>query len=76
MHPIKQLRNLLTPPSPNQGKVVGISEGNVMVSTPNGMLTLQPMVNDATRYVIGDSVILAGGVIVGRHLRQPTTYVV
>lgn len=76
MHPVKQLRKLINPPIPNQGKVVRITDHNVMVSTRQGMVTLQPTANDATRYGVGDTVILSGGVIVGRRLRQPTTYLV
>ena len=61
--------------SPQQGKVVKVGS-ELRIATHQGSLAITPSVNDATIYRVGDSVILANGVIVGRRVKTPTTYVV
>jgi uncharacterized cupin superfamily protein len=75
MHPLKQLRKMMQESSPGQGKVVKVGT-ELRVATHQGSLAITPSVNDATVYRVGDSVILSNGVIVGRRLKTPTTYVV
>jgi hypothetical protein len=76
MHPLKQLKRILRDPSPNQGKVMQANGNAVLVATNRGSLSLTKSAGDATQYAVGDSVVLANGVIVGRRNRQSTIYVV
>jgi len=74
MHPIKQLKRILDDSSPSQGRVVSVGH-DVRVSTTKGVLSIQKNNRDATRYRVGDSVILANGTIVGRRLPSTKVYV-
>lgn len=76
MHPLKQLQKLLDVPKTNQGKVVSSTENTLILATPKGSLSVSRSVGDATRYQVGDTVLLANGVVVGKRQRQPTVYVV
>jgi uncharacterized cupin superfamily protein len=75
MHPLKQLRQLMKESSPTQGKVVKVGN-ELRIATSQGSLSITPQANDATVYRVGDSVILANGMVVGRRLPTPTTYVI
>jgi len=75
MHPLKQLKGLMKETSPGNGKVVQVGT-ELRIATTQGMVTVQPSVGDATRYRVGDSVILVNGVVVGRRANSPTVYVV
>jgi uncharacterized cupin superfamily protein len=74
MHPLKQLKGLLKETSPGNGKIVQVGN-ELRVATTRGTLSIQPSAGDATRYRVGDSVILNNGVVVGRRLNAPTVYV-
>lgn len=76
MHPIHQLRKLLKEPSTNQGRVIRSNESSMVIATPKGSLSVTRSIGDATRYQVGDTVLLANGVVVGKRQRQPTVYVV
>jgi hypothetical protein len=75
MHPLKQIQSLLKERTANQGKVVKVGE-EIRVTTNYGMVSVQPNPNDLTRYRVGDSVLLANGVIVGRRMPATKVYVV
>lgn len=76
MHPLKQLRKLLTDRTPNAAKVVATSGRTVTVATSRGSQTIIKSPGDATRYQPGDEVILANGQVVGRRSKTPTVYVI
>jgi len=75
MHPIKQLQKLLNPRSPNSGRVIQSSNGNLLVATPKGSQSIQKNSGDATIYKAGDTVALVNGQVVGKRVNQPTVYV-
>lgn len=75
MHPLKQLQQLLQPTKNNQGRVIARTETNLVLATPQGSLSVKRSLNDATIYNVGDTVLLANGVVVGKRNREPTIYV-
>lgn len=76
MHPLKQLKQMLRESSPNQGKVIQTKGNELMVATNRGSLPITKLTSDATKYAVGDSVVLVNGQVVGRRIRNPTIYVV
>ena len=76
MHPLKQIKKLLSSDSPNSAKVVSVSGRSLTVATRLGSQTIARSPGDATRYQPGDEVVLANGQVVGRRSRTPTIYVV
>lgn len=74
MHPLKELRKLVKPISPNSGKVVKAGT-ELLIATSKGSLLLNKVPGDATQYNVGDEIILTNGVVVGRRQRNPTIYV-
>ena len=76
MHPLRRLQHLLAPPvSPNHGTILAIGT-DLRIATSSGLLSVPRAVTDATVYRVGDSVVLANGVVVGRRNGTPTVYVV
>lgn len=75
MHPIKQLQKLLNPRSPNSGRVIQSSNGNLLVATQKGSQSIQKNSGDANIYKAGDTVALVNGQVVGKRVNQPTVYV-
>jgi hypothetical protein len=74
MHKLKELRKLINQPLPNSGKVVKAGT-ELLIATNRGSVLLNKVPGDATQYNVGDEVILANGVVVGRRKRNPTVYV-
>ena len=74
MHPLKQLRRLIQTRVPNQGKVVGVDR-DLRIATATGLLSVTRSATDATRYRVGDTVLLSNGQVVGKRLANPPTYV-
>jgi hypothetical protein len=75
MHPLKQLQRLLNPPKSHQGKLIAQTDTSFVIATTKGSLSVNRSTNDATRYQVGDTVLLANGVVVGQRLSQSTVYV-
>lgn len=75
MHPIRRIQNLLIPQAPNHGTILSIGT-DLRVATAQGLLSVPHSASDATRYRVGDSVILSNGVVVGKRNGNPTVYVV
>lgn len=75
MHPLKQLQKLLIPKSPNTGRIVSNSNGNLLIATAKGSQSIPKRVGDATQYKAGDSVVLVNGQVVGKRLNEPSVYV-
>lgn len=75
MHPLKQLRSLLQASSSNTGKVIQAGGAALQVFTRDGLLSIAPSSQDATRYRVGDTVVLKNGVIVGRRNAISEVYV-
>lgn len=76
MHPLKQLRKLLELPKTNQGRVIARTASNLVLATPQGSVSVKRSNTDATIYNVGDTVLLANGVVVGKRNREPTVYVI
>lgn len=76
MHPLKQLRKIIQPTPPNTGKVIQSTGTSLQVFTRDGQLSsLTPTARDATRYRVGDTVVLKDGIIVGRRNAISSVYV-
>jgi len=75
MHPLKQLRNLLEIHKTNQGRIIARTATNLILATPQGSISVKRSNTDATVYNVGDTVLLANGVVVGKRNREPTVYV-
>lgn len=76
MHPLKHLRNLLEVPKINQGRVIARTATDLVLATPQGSVSVKRSNTDATIYNVGDTVLLANGVVVGKRNREPTVYVI
>lgn len=76
MHPIQHLKKLLNTSSTNQGRIISSTATAFVLATPKGSMSVIRSPNDVTVYKTGDTVLLANGVVVGRRLREPTTYVI
>jgi hypothetical protein len=74
MHPLKELKKILEKKTPNNGKVI-TSGTSLLVATNQGQFSITPTPGDATKYTVGDDVILSNGVIIGRRNRSSTIYV-
>lgn len=75
MHPLTQLRKIFNSQKTNQGRVISQTDSTLILATPKGSLSVARSANDGTRYQVGDTVLLANGVVVGRRNRVPTVYV-
>jgi hypothetical protein len=75
VHPLKQLRSLLQSSSSNTGKIIQTGEAALQVFTRDGLLSIAQSSQDATRYRVGDTVVLKNGVIVGRRNAISEVYV-
>lgn len=49
---------------------------NLVLATPQGSVSVKRSNMDATIYNVGDTVLLANGVVVGKRNREPTVYVI
>ena len=66
-NPLRELKKLLGPGTVRAGVVVSIDANDtIRVRTQSGPIDVARAQNDATRYRIGDTVILNGSVISGR----------
>lgn len=74
MHPLKRLHRLLMPTVPNSGIVVKAGP-ELQIATPAGLKLIQRSLGDATRYGVGDHVILINGQVAGRRNANPPVYV-
>lgn len=75
MHPLKQLQKLLNPKSPNTGRIISSSNGNLLIATAKGSQSIPQSSGDATQYKAGDSVVLVNGQVAGKRLNEPSVYV-
>ena len=76
MHPLKQLQRLLQPSTTHQGRVISQTENSLFLATSKGSFSVTRSPNDATKYKVGDTVLMANGAVVGRRNREPSIYVV
>lgn len=76
MHPLKQLQKLMTPKTTNHGRVIAQQQGLLTVATCFGTQAITPNPGDVTKYVVGDTVRISNGQVLGKRIRQPTIYVI
>jgi len=76
MHPLKQLRKLLSVPESRQGMIVTQTQSSFIIATALGSQSVPRSAQDLTIYRTGDSVILANGVVIGRRLKPSKVYIV
>lgn len=75
MHPLKELRKLLTIKSTQRGTVVATSKNSVTLATTMGSKQARKLEADLTTYQVGDSVVVINGTIVGKRVNNSTVYV-
>lgn len=75
MHPIKQLRQLLTKRRPSSGTVIKSDGTAVYVATEHGTQILNRLGNDVTVYRQGETVQFNNGQILGKRRAPTRTYV-
>lgn len=76
MHPLKQLRKLVSNNSTMYGRLVYMDQTGYILATTKGSISVTKASNDATPYKVGDEVKFVNGQLMGRKIREPTVYVV
>lgn len=76
MHPINELRKLLSAKPRSTGTIVSADYGSITVATTTGVVTVNRLPGDATAYRAGDTAVLLDGRVIGRRSGDPPIYVV
>lgn len=76
MHPVNDLKRLLSRNIRQTGTVVNSNLDTVTVATSKGVVSVKRLPGDATLYRNGDTAVLLDGQVIGRRRGSPSIYVV